>query len=70
MNYDRTARDLTECRIALAALTGAVSRWCSLTGNVPDATIVDSKQKAELDAFAQYLEFLDRKKQKQKPLQF
>jgi hypothetical protein len=57
-------------RVTLAAFAGTVSRWCSLTGNVPDVTANQSKQLAELDAFSQYLDHLAARKRNNKPLQF
>lgn len=66
-----TTAELAECRLRLAELTGAVSRWCSLTGHMPDTVKARSKQAAELRAFAEYLEHLAaRKHHKSQPLTF
>jgi hypothetical protein len=57
-------------RVTLAGYAGAVSRWCALTGNVPNAINNKSKLLAELDAFSQYLDYLAAKKRNKPTLQF
>jgi hypothetical protein len=64
-----TAQQQAE-RVTLAGYAGTVSRWCSLTGNIPDVTANQSKQLAELDAFIEYLDHLTAKKRNNKTLQF
>ena len=40
----------TEEKILLAKYAGTISRWCDLTGNVPDVSGVVNKFAVELDA--------------------
>lgn len=42
----------------LAAYAGSISRWCDLTGNVPDITLGQDKAAAELAAFDRRLDQL------------
>jgi hypothetical protein len=62
--------ELAACRLRLADATGAISRWCSLSGNVPVVTKGVQKAEAELEAFSGYLDHLAAKKRASKPLQF
>jgi len=62
--------DLKQCRLDLASYIGAISRWCDLSGNVPILDLQHSKAEAELDAFNEYLAYLDQKKRRTTQLQF
>ena len=57
-------------RVTLAGYIGAVSRWCSLTGNGPTVTADENKGDAELAAFQEYLNHLAERKRNYKTLQF
>jgi len=59
-----TAADLTETRRQLARYHGCISRWCALTGNVPDATKSKDITEEELNRFRK---FLDKLAAEQKP---
>ena len=50
--------ELTECRKELARYHGALSRWCDLTGNVPDAGQCDNKTEEEFVRFSDHLDKL------------
>lgn len=63
-------QDIKACRLDLASYIGAVSRWCDLTGNIPELSLKRSKAKAELNAFAEHLEYLAQKKRRKQQLQF
>ena len=56
--------------MTLAGYIGAVSRWCSLTGNGPTVTADENKGDAELAAFQEYLNHLAERKRNYKTLQF
>lgn len=54
----------------VARYAGLISRWCDLTGNVPDATKRKDKQAAELESFATHLNHLAEMKRKRKAMEF
>lgn len=63
-------QDIRECRLDLASYIGAVSRWCELTGNIPELVLDKSKAKAELKVFAEHLDYLAQNKRRIQQLQF
>ncbi|HBA83922.1 MAG TPA: hypothetical protein DCZ95_07510 [Verrucomicrobia bacterium] len=60
----------TEEKILLAKYAGTISRWCDLTGNVPDASGAVIKTAAELAAFVKHLERLAAEKRTLPPWKF
>lgn len=54
----------------LSAYAGSISRWCDLTGNVPDITLGQDKAAAELAAFDRHLDQLAAEARRVKALQF
>lgn len=63
--------DLTEARRRNAQYAGCISRWCALTGNVPDATKAKNVSEVELNTFRKFLDNLATggKAEKPKPSQ-
>ncbi|MFH0878461.1 MAG: hypothetical protein V2A34_01990 [Lentisphaerota bacterium] len=54
----------------LAKYAGAISRWCDLTSQVPDASGSVVKTEAELTAFVNHLESLATEKRSQPQWRF
>lgn len=60
----------TTIRRQLAAYAGAISRWCDLTGHVPDISLGQDKTAVEFDAFNQHLDDLAAEARRVKDLRF
>lgn len=54
----------------VAAYAGAISRWCDLTGNVPEVRLDQDKIAAEFAAFNHHLDELASEARRIKSLQF
>ena len=58
---------LQKDKLMLAKYAGVISRWCDLTGNVPNASGDIVKVDEELSRFIAYVESLAHSKQQQLP---